>query len=150
MREDLIPKKDQNPILLYSPSCPYCGKMLEPVIEFFLSRGILLIVRRPMKEEIDRIPGYPALYIPKAYSEPIILLGTGIVETLEKLPELANYYGPSLHYHEEHSDSDGGSSVQRAAPSGGRRTAVHVELGLKSVTIGGVTIAQRDPGCCGE
>lgn len=115
------------PVLFYADSCPYCGDGLIPIIEYFANRDILLVVKKPSERDIDRIPGYPALFVPKASVPPVLLIGSGIAGILEEHPEIARYHGPSLDHIKRPADSPSEPGVQRAASGSSRNSAVHVD-----------------------
>lgn len=118
------------PVLFYADSCPHCGDGLVPIIEYFASRGILLVVKKPSEKDIDRIPGYPALFLPKAAGAPVLLIGSGITEILDERPEIARYHG-SLNNIQDSANSPGGPRLLRTASGGGGDPSVRVDRGLR-------------------
>lgn len=139
----------QMPVLFYSDMCQFCGDGLIPIVEFFAAEGINLIVRKPSAGDIDKIPGYPALFIPKAFGSPVMLIGAGAVEPLKERPELARYHGCSLNYLEDSSAGEGGTALQRTTPGDRRVGALRLESGARFRYLANrdVTIVQRDPEC---
>ena len=118
------------PVLFYTDSCPYCGDGLLPIIEYFARTDILLIVKNPSEKDIDRSPGYPALFLPKAAGPPVLLIGNGIAGILEERPEVARYHG-SLNHIQNSSDRSGGAGVLRATSGSRGNTAVRVDPKLR-------------------
>ena len=73
------------PVFFYSNLCPICPAVLIPCIDFFVSRKIQLVVRRPYLSEQTQLPGLPALYLPGALclsKQPHVLVGENIPEWL--------------------------------------------------------------------
>jgi hypothetical protein len=136
------------PVLFYTGVCPYCGDGLVPVIEFFAERAIPLIIRKPQGTEVDRIPAYPALFVPKANVAPFLLVGTGIMDVLKPHPELAEYYGPTLHHQPKPAAGEVPSGVQRADAGDRGDASVHVDPNLRVISHGGVAIGRWAPDCC--
>lgn len=75
-------------IYFYVDTCPYCERILPGIIDFFTTRGIPLVIRKPTIVERPSIKGYPALLIHG--DNPTLLVGTEILETLRDTPELLN------------------------------------------------------------
>jgi hypothetical protein len=122
--------REQPATLFYSDVCPYCGDGLTALIDFFVENRIPLVIRKPKGQEIARIPAYPALFVPKSHVKPVLLVGTGIVEVLRKLPELAKYHGCTLDdSHQADPAGSGGPGVQRADAGGWRHGAVQLAGG---------------------
>ena len=78
-------------IYFYVDTCSYCELVLPQIVDFFSTRGIPLVIRKPTIVERPAIPGYPALLVQG--SPPVLLVGTQILDTLRDTPELLN--GPA-------------------------------------------------------
>jgi hypothetical protein len=140
--------RDQPATLFYTDTCPFCGDGLVALVEFFVENRIPLVIRKPKGQEISRIPAYPALFVPKSHVKPVMLVGTGIVDVLRKLPELAKYHGCSLDdSHQTDPGSAGKPGVQRADAGGWRHSAVQLAGGggLRVSSSGDVAIGRRSP-----
>jgi hypothetical protein len=75
-------------IYYYVDTCAYCERVLPEIVDFFTTRGIPLVIRKPTIVEKPSISGYPALLI---RGEPsILLVGTQILDKLRATPELLN------------------------------------------------------------
>lgn len=73
------------PVFFYSNLCPICPAVLTSCADFFISRKIPLVARRPYLSEQRQLPGLPALYVPGALcisKEPHVLVGENIPEWL--------------------------------------------------------------------
>ncbi len=75
-------------VYYYVDSCVYCERILPEIIDFFSTRAIPLVIRKPTIVERPSIKGYPALLVQG--ETPVLLVGTQILDTLRDFPELLN------------------------------------------------------------
>jgi len=75
-------------VYFYIDTCAYCERILPQIVDFFTTRGIPLVIRKPTIVEKPFIKGYPALKIPG--DPPVLLVGTQILDRLRDFPELLN------------------------------------------------------------
>lgn len=75
-------------VYFYIDTCAYCERILPEIIDFFSTRAIPLVIRKPTIVERPSIKGYPALLIRS--EPPVLLVGTQILDKLKDSPELLN------------------------------------------------------------
>lgn len=74
------------PIFFYSEICPVCPAVLLECVDYFLARGVRLLVRKPYISERSKLPGLPALFLPADFCnapQPYVLVGENIPEWLK-------------------------------------------------------------------
>jgi len=75
-------------IYFYVDTCAYCERILPQIVDFLITQGIPLVIRKPTIVEKPSIKGYPALLTNG--DPPVLLVGTQILDTLRDDPELLN------------------------------------------------------------
>lgn len=75
-------------VYFYVDTCAYCERILPEIVDFFSTRTIPLVIRKPTIVERPSIKGYPALLVNG--DKPVLLVGTQILDTLRDFPELLN------------------------------------------------------------
>ncbi len=94
-------------VYFYIDRCAYCERILPEIVDFFSTRGIPLVIRKPTIVERPSIKGYPALMV---HGEPpVLLVGTQILDRLRDFPELLN--GRADNRFPESSADNGDSSL---------------------------------------
>jgi hypothetical protein len=73
------------PIFFYSELCPICPAVLVDCVDYFLAKGVRLVVRKPYISERSKLPGLPALFLPADFCktpQPYVLVGENILQWL--------------------------------------------------------------------
>jgi hypothetical protein len=94
-------------VYYYIDTCAYCERILPEIVDYFTTRDIPLVIRKPTIVERPSIQGYPALRTNG--DPPLLLVGTHILDTLKDTPELL--HGRADHRLSEPATGDGDSAL---------------------------------------